>query len=203
MSSHWNFSDEPNTACFTTRDVLEGDSILRVYHDFDGDWQFHGQADATEVEPQVVCLREILSRDSSLLTLRDLPEGWCAQRDATDQAWNRSKNHPCPTYEENGFYLEDADWLAQFLTDISPPSLEQREQLALGGFVKLVFRFRAEQSERQDYDCERMWVQITGADDQGFYEGTLENEPHHPQAKLGDPVAFHPLHIIEIATEDG
>ena len=40
-----------------------------------------------------------------------------------------------------------------------------------------------------------MWVQIKGIDENGFYIGTIENEPHHAAAKLEDAVRFHPLHV--------
>ncbi len=42
MSNDWQFEDPPNCASFTTTFVLDGASILRVCHDFDGGWQFHG-----------------------------------------------------------------------------------------------------------------------------------------------------------------
>ena len=45
MAKDWRFVDPPNAASFTTQFVLEGSPILRVYHDYDGDWQFHGTTD--------------------------------------------------------------------------------------------------------------------------------------------------------------
>ncbi len=46
----WKFHEERNTACFTTSLVLKGSPILRVYHDYDGDWQFHGDSTQTANE---------------------------------------------------------------------------------------------------------------------------------------------------------
>jgi hypothetical protein len=92
-------------------------------------------------------------------------------------------------------------WLSQYLSDIKPPDAEVRDNLAAGQYVKLVFRFAEESSEREDYQCERMWVQVTGRDDDGHYVGTIENDPHHEAARYKDVVSFHPLHVADIDTD--
>ncbi len=119
----WLFDDEPNTACFTTEHVLNGSPILRVDHDYDGDWQFHGDSThATDDEDaKVVCLADIVNRDASLAELHDLPYGWRAERTSTSAQWTRHKDHPFPAFAENGYYLEDAVWLSEYLPDITPP----------------------------------------------------------------------------------
>ncbi len=48
----WRFADSPDTMCFTSNYVLKGSPITRVYHDYDGDWQFHGDQEANRVKPQ-------------------------------------------------------------------------------------------------------------------------------------------------------
>lgn len=196
----WRFYDEPNTACFTTEHVLSGSPILRVYHDYDGDWQFHGDSSqsANDEDAKLVCLSEIVGSDSSLEELHDLPYGWRAERTSEHSQWTREKNHPFPTFTGNGYYLEDAMWLSEFLPDINPPPEDIRENLLVGQHVKLVFRFADEGSDRQDNECERMWVVVAEQDDDGNYHGTIENDPHHDAANYGDSLVFHPLHVAEI-----
>ena len=111
------------------------------------------------------------------------------------------KEQPVPTYAENGYYLEDAVWISQYRDDVKPPSAEIRESLSSGTYVKLLFRFRAEDADRQDNNTERMWVLISGLDDDGYYVGTLENDPEHNDiVKHGDTVHFHPLHVMQVLT---
>ncbi|MBS0261269.1 MAG: DUF2314 domain-containing protein [Planctomycetes bacterium] len=201
MQSKWPFEVPRHTASFTTRFVLEGAPVLRVYHDYDGDWQFHGATEqpATASAAQVVALGTVVDRDPTFLQLHDLPIGWVAERKSASKPWRRAKNHPFPTFAEDGYYLEDADWLAQFRDDVHPPAAEDCEQLAPGMYVKLAFRFQDEQAERRDFETERMWVLITDIDDQGTCAGTLENDPQHAdQLSCGAEIHFHPSHVLEI-----
>ena len=200
MADHWKFDDPPNTAAFTTTYVLDGAPILRVYHDYDGGWQFHGSPDdpATPDVARLVSLGSMIARDPTLNTLHDLPDGWRAFRSSATKPWNSQKNNPFPTYSENGYYLEDAIWMAQYRDDVHPPSEELRGNLEVGTYVKLLFRFAAEDAKRRDKETERMWVLITEVDEDGNYIGTLENDPHHSNTlTCGDTIHFHPLHVME------
>ena len=79
-----------------------------------------------------------------------------------------------------------------------------RENLAPGTYVKLPFRFRAEDANRRDFDTERMWVLVTEVDDDGYYVGTLENDPKHDgKLRCGDTIHFHPLHVMEVIVDSG
>lgn len=203
MSPAWKFHDAPNTACFTTTEVLNGAPVVHVSHDYEGDWQFYGAPDATaSSSAKIVSLAALIGTNDLLADLHDLPYGWSAQWDADAGNWERFKDHPFPSFSEQGYYLEDATWLAQYLTDIQPPSADVRNKLAIGAYVKLVFRFAAEEGARADGQCERMWVQVTGIDEEeGCYTGTIENNPQHPAARYGDLVAFHPQHVADLARE--
>ena len=132
MTTAWKFHDAPNTACFTTTDVLNGAPILHVFHDYEGDWQFYGASDATaSSSARIVSLAALIGMNDLLADLHDLPEG-----------------------------------------------------------------------ARADGQCERMWVQVTGIDEEeGCYTGTIENNPQHLAARYGDLVAFHPLHVADLARE--
>jgi hypothetical protein len=204
MTIDWRFDDPPNAASFTTIFVLDGSPILRVYHDYDGGWQFHGSVDhqATADVCRLVSLGSMIDRDSSLAVLHDLPCGWRATRSSVDVPWVRHKNNPFPTYEENGYYLEDAVWMSQYRDDVNPPSEEVRNNLEAGAYVKLLFRFAAEMADRHDGEVERMWVCVAGLDEDGHYIGSLENDPVHDQVlSCGDPIHFHPLHVMEVLAE--
>jgi hypothetical protein len=206
MADHWQFDDPPNIASFTTTFVLDGTPILRVYHDYDGGWQFHGSPDdsATPDVTRLVSLGSMIARDPTLNKLHDLPNGWQAFRSSATKPWKRQKNHPFPTYSENGYYLEDAIWMAQYRDDVRPPSEELRGNLKVGTYVKLLFRFAAEDANRRDKQTERMWVLITEVDEDGNYIGTLEHDPHHSNTlTCGDTIHFHPLHVVEILDESG
>lgn len=206
MVPEWQFDDAPNTASLTTSFVLDGSPILRVYHDYEGGWQFHGSVDqpSTTSVGRLVTLESMIARDSSLVELHDLPCGWRAFRKALKSQWQREKNNPFPMHAENGYYLEDAVWMSQYRDDVKPPTDEIRNNLPEGVYVKLLFRFRAENADRRDNDTERMWVLITEVDEDGFYVGTLENDPHHDQVlKNGDTIHFHPVHVMSVLTENG
>jgi hypothetical protein len=142
----------------------------------------------------------MVRRDASLTKLAQLPHGWMARRGSLTAAWRRSKNHPYPTFEEDGFYLEDAAWLAKFLADIRPPARGKIAKLKRGVYAKLVFRFAKEVAERKDGQCERMWVRIDNYDEETeVFTGTLDNDPHHVGGiACGDSVSFHASHIAEV-----
>lgn len=57
-------------------------------------------------------------------------------------------------------------------------------------------------ADREDGQCERMWVKITRFDEDGYFGGTIENDPQHDAAKYGDRLSFHPLHVAEIYVEE-
>jgi hypothetical protein len=204
MSSDWPFDDAPNSAALTTAFVLDGSPILRVYHDFDGGWQFHGSPDhSTSAEiARVVSLASMVKQDPSLAELHDLPFGWRAERAAVKRPWKREKNNPFPTYADDGYYLEDAVWMSQYRDDVNPPSEEVRSNLPVGTYAKLLFRFASENAERLDNETERMWVLITELDDDDNYVGTLENDPNHADVlTCGDTIHFHPLHVMAVLDE--
>ncbi|ADB17717.1 hypothetical protein Psta_3053 [Pirellula staleyi DSM 6068] len=206
MTSRWQFDDPPNTASFTTSFVLDGAPILRVYHDYDGGWQLHGPPDnlATPDVARIVSLGSMIAHDPSLCELHDLPNGWLAFRKSTKDRWKRQKNNPFPAYAENGYYLEDAVWMTKHRDDVHPPSEERRDNLEVGTYVKLLFRFAAEDAQRRDKQTERMWVLITHIDEDGNYIGTLASDPYNSSTLTwGDTIQFHPLHVMEILEEDG
>jgi hypothetical protein len=178
--------------------MRQGDPIVEVYHDYDdGSWQFHGTTDASLQDAMLVGLREVWEQDFSIGELHDLPYGWRAVREGPGMPWLREKHHPYPTFADNGFYLEDASLYAG---QVPLPEREVQENCKTGDFAKVVFRFAPEDAERQDMECERMWLLIEQVDDeQGHYTGRLDNDPKcHDAIELGDSVVFSPIHIVAV-----
>jgi Domain of unknown function (DUF4262) len=204
VDAPWRFADSADTACFTSNYVMKGSPITFVSHDFEGDWQFHGDQSPSRSTLKIVCLSCIVEMDASIEELHDLPCGWAAERKSPKHKWKRLKHHPFPSFDEDGYYLEDAVELAEHRDDLKPPSKRRRENCKVGDSVKLLFRFAKEDSTRKDNETERMWVKITEIDDDnGCYTGAIDNEPIHSAASIGDELQFHPLHIAEIVKKRG
>jgi hypothetical protein len=87
----WPFTDAPETAVYTTRDVIEkGKPILIVTHDQDdGAWQFHSANTTWDTDARIAALEEIVFHDPSVSELSDLPIGWMAIRDSNEGPWVR------------------------------------------------------------------------------------------------------------------
>jgi hypothetical protein len=87
------FADEPNTAVITTKYVVRQQSlILSVCHFADGFWQFTGKEEQLlDADYLVVGLAEVVSLDSSILEVADLPFGVDASRVGRGAAWTFSK----------------------------------------------------------------------------------------------------------------
>lgn len=87
-NADFRFLEEHNLAVFTTRQVLDGKPILYVYHNEDGDWQFHSEADPQENEGVVASLKSLVELDSSLNHIYYLPYGWRAWRNTAQDKWH-------------------------------------------------------------------------------------------------------------------
>ena len=89
---------------------------------------------------------------------------------------------PRPTAEANpwSFYM---------------PCEARRNAVAAGDSVKIIF------TGIEDGECtERMWVQVTGVNDNGQLVGTLDNDPLGLVIEYGDEVVFDRHAIIDIHT---
>ena len=82
---------EENIAVFTTSQVLEGKPILYVYHDMDGEWQFHSEFSPDINDIKIVALNQIAMIDNSVNELFDLQCGWNAWREGPNDVWKRKK----------------------------------------------------------------------------------------------------------------
>ena len=92
----WPFDQARNTATFTVRSIMDGSKpILRVKHDLDDHgWQFLSGEIIRMENALLVGLGEVVSRDSSLYELADLPPGWEATRENIHESWTRALTPP-------------------------------------------------------------------------------------------------------------
>jgi hypothetical protein len=91
-ASSWPFDQPCNCVTFTTRQVIDGhEEILEAYHDADDHgWQFFGVTGASLKDCVLVGLKEIVSRDPTIIEIADLLPGWRAVRPSRSEPWIRS-----------------------------------------------------------------------------------------------------------------
>ena len=78
------------------------------------------------------------------------------------------------------------------------PSAADRDSLSAGDWVKLVF----EVSDGNRTEVERMWVKVTGRQDDSF-QGLLDNDPYcTDELKSGEAITFGARHVIQIKRAD-
>lgn len=91
-NTDFKFYEERNLGVFTTRQAFNGDPILYVYHNADGDWQFHTSNEPNLADTMLVSLEEITKLDPGINTLFDLPLGWRAFRTGKEGEWIREED---------------------------------------------------------------------------------------------------------------
>ena len=93
----WPFLDAPNVAVFVSRRILDAEEwVYYVCHDEDdGSWLFHPRSGVTpENEMKIVGLKTMVDLDPTILSLADLPVGWCAWREEEGAEWQRIRRDP-------------------------------------------------------------------------------------------------------------
>ncbi|MDR6513703.1 hypothetical protein [Chryseobacterium camelliae] len=88
------FTEDLNTAVFTTKYILEKVSpILYVFHyEDDGAWQFSGEEEnIDDKDYKVISLEEIIDIDNSILEVADLPLQHMAYRSSINEPWKIKK----------------------------------------------------------------------------------------------------------------
>jgi len=87
----FKFFEERRLGVYTTSQALNGDPILYVYHNINGDWQFHTSLEPNLDDAILVSLEEITKLDPTTNELYHLPFGWRAWRDNKDLEWKCEK----------------------------------------------------------------------------------------------------------------
>lgn len=95
---NWPFQEPPEFAVTAVRQVIDGRGwIHSVFHAAgDGSWHFVGPDAPQEEDAVVVSIGDMARYHPSILSLADLPRGWCAWRDAPGRPWQRATHYPFP-----------------------------------------------------------------------------------------------------------
>ena len=83
----FKFLEERNLGVYTTSEVLNGAPIRFVYHNEDGDWQFHSEQEPNLDHAKVVCLEDLVKGDPSLNEVYYLNYGESAERKNIGSEW--------------------------------------------------------------------------------------------------------------------
>lgn len=86
-STDFKFYEERNLAVFTTKQAFNGDPILYVYHNEDGEWEFHTSSEPNLDDFMVVALEQITKLDPTINEIYYLQFGWRAWRDNKEGEW--------------------------------------------------------------------------------------------------------------------
>ena len=86
----WPFPIGPDGRAVTTRRIVyDGDPILAVVHDVDGDWEFIDNGPLELDDLMLVHLGHIVEHHSEVMQFADLPPGWEARRSDARSEWRR------------------------------------------------------------------------------------------------------------------
>ena len=86
-NTDFKFYEERALGVYTTQKTLDGAPVLWVYHNRDGDWQFHSEEDPEIENARIVCLEDLIKDDPSLNELHHLNYGQSAVRSNLDDKW--------------------------------------------------------------------------------------------------------------------
>ncbi len=86
-NTEFKFLEEKNLQVYTSSNVLGGEPIKFVYHDEDGDWQFHSNQFPDLSNSKLVCLDELVKKDRSLNDVYYLNYGESAERKNVGEKW--------------------------------------------------------------------------------------------------------------------
>nr|WP_067054522.1 DUF4262 domain-containing protein [Mucilaginibacter sp. L294] len=83
----FKFYESKDLGVYTTQQALDGTPVLYVYHNEDGDWQFHTSLEPDISDGKLVCLKHLVEVDPSLNSIYHLQYGWAASRTDRDSEW--------------------------------------------------------------------------------------------------------------------
>ena len=86
-NTDFKFYEERNLGVYTTTQVLEGEPILFVFHNEDGDWQFYSSSEPNFGESILVSLEQITKLDPTINEIYHLQYGYKAWRQSKDDDW--------------------------------------------------------------------------------------------------------------------
>ena len=91
-NTDFKFYEEKTLGVFTTKQIFNGDTILYVYHNEDGNWQFHTTLEPNLDDSMVVALEQITKLDPTINEIYYLQFGWRAWRDNKEGEWQTEEH---------------------------------------------------------------------------------------------------------------
>ena len=86
-NTDFKFYEESNLGVFTTQATFDGKPILWVYHNEDGDWQFHSEDNPEIKNSKIVTLESLVKKDPTLNEIYYLNFGQSATRKSAESDW--------------------------------------------------------------------------------------------------------------------
>lgn len=87
----FRFREPRDLGVYTTKDILAGAPVLHVFHDEEGDWQFHSSQEPDASQAALVALGELVRLDPTLNGIRFLNYGEAASRESVGGEWEISE----------------------------------------------------------------------------------------------------------------
>lgn len=84
----FKFYESKKLGVYTTHHVIDGKAVLYVYHNDNGDWQFHSEFNPDPKDGIVVCLKHLVEKDITLNEVHTLGYGKSAWRKSINDEWN-------------------------------------------------------------------------------------------------------------------
>jgi hypothetical protein len=91
-NTDFKFYEKRNLGVYTTKQIFQGEPILYVYHNENGDWQFHASDNPKIEDAILVCLEEIIKLDPSVNNIYHLQYGWSASRKSPEEDWEYAED---------------------------------------------------------------------------------------------------------------
>lgn len=88
------FYEPRNLGVYTTRHFFEGEPICYVYHNSNGDWQFHTSLEPQLEDAKLVALEVITQKDPTINSIFHLKYGWWAWRRDIHSDWEYGPSTP-------------------------------------------------------------------------------------------------------------
>lgn len=86
-NTDFKFYEERNLGVFTTQATFDGKPILWVYHNEDGDWQFHSEENPDIENSKIVTIESLVKLDPTLNEIYHLNFGQSAIRKSIESDW--------------------------------------------------------------------------------------------------------------------
>ncbi|PWW59435.1 hypothetical protein DFQ13_10872 [Actinokineospora spheciospongiae] len=100
VGAAWEISEQSEDDEFdgdrawTTQPVLDGEPVVWIFHDEDGEFQFFGETEIDLDDARVVELAVLVDRDTTLPDLSTIPIGHAAERETPTSPWTVAPFEP-------------------------------------------------------------------------------------------------------------